>query len=276
MSNGNGVRIHEGLPHPLGATWDGLGVNFALFSAQRHQGRALPVRRRRATRKIERIELPEYTDEIWHGYLPGRRARAASTAIACTVPTSRRRAIASIRTSCCSTRTRKRMSARSSGTPRVFGYTIGADGDDLTFDERDSAPFVPKCRVVDPAFTWDAASKRPRCRGTAPSSTRRTCAASPSGIRRVPETHARHLRRPGAPAGHRATSSASASPRSSCCRSTPSSTTATCSNAGCSNYWGYNTHRLLRARPALRRPTRPTACASSRRWWRACTTPASR
>ena len=42
------------------------------------------------------------------------------------------------------------------------------------------------------------------------------------------------------------------------------------------NYWGYNTHRLLRARSALRRRRRPTACASSRRWWRASTMPGSR
>jgi glycogen operon protein len=39
-------------------------------------------------------------------------------------------------------------------SPECFGYTIGAEGDDLTFDERDSAPFVPKCVVVDPRFDW--------------------------------------------------------------------------------------------------------------------------
>jgi isoamylase len=38
--------------------------------------------------------------------------------------------------------------------PEVFGYTLGAHGDDLTFDNRDSAPLMPKCVVVDPAFTW--------------------------------------------------------------------------------------------------------------------------
>ena len=58
--------VEEGLPYPLGAHWDGNGTNFALFSAN-------------ATRvevclfdgdKETRIELPEYTDEIFHGYLP--------------------------------------------------------------------------------------------------------------------------------------------------------------------------------------------------------------
>ena len=49
--------------------------------------------------------------------------------------------------------------------PAVFGYTIGADGDDLTFDERDSAPFMPKCEVVDPSFDWGAPDARPRAMG---------------------------------------------------------------------------------------------------------------
>jgi glycogen operon protein len=46
--------------------------------------------------------------------------------------------------------------------PECFGYTIGAKGDDLSFDERDSAPFVPKCVVVDPNFDWQ---RQPRSRG---------------------------------------------------------------------------------------------------------------
>jgi isoamylase len=40
-----------------------------------------------------------------------------------------------------------------------FGYTIDAEGDDLTFDERDSAPFMPKCVVVDSGFDWKQSTK---------------------------------------------------------------------------------------------------------------------
>jgi len=47
-------------------------------------------------------------------------------------------------------------------SPECFGYTIGAENDDLSFDERDSAPFVPKCVVVDPDFDWKG---QPRTRG---------------------------------------------------------------------------------------------------------------
>ena len=65
-------RIREGRPFPLGATWNGLGVNFALFSA--HASRVeLCLFDGTGQEEIERIELPEFTDEVWHGYLPDAR-----------------------------------------------------------------------------------------------------------------------------------------------------------------------------------------------------------
>jgi isoamylase len=81
------IRIREGLPHPLGATWDGEGVNFALFSA--HANRVeICLFDEQGERETVRVDLPEYTDEIWHGYLPGSR-REQSTGIGCTALTSR-------------------------------------------------------------------------------------------------------------------------------------------------------------------------------------------
>src|SRR3954453_9385140 len=65
-------RIREGRPYPLGATWDGLGVNFALFSANATKVE-LCLFDETGSREIERVELPEYTDEVWHGYLPTAR-----------------------------------------------------------------------------------------------------------------------------------------------------------------------------------------------------------
>src|SRR5687768_16311489 len=64
--------VREGRPFPLGATWDGLGVNFALFSANATKVE-LCLYDLRGEREIERIVLPEYTDEVWHGYLPDAR-----------------------------------------------------------------------------------------------------------------------------------------------------------------------------------------------------------
>ena len=66
-------RLSPGSPYPLGATWDGLGVNFAVYSA--HAERIdLCIFDETGRREIARYEMPEWTDEIWHGYLPHVRA----------------------------------------------------------------------------------------------------------------------------------------------------------------------------------------------------------
>jgi len=65
-------RLLPGRPDPLGASWDGLGVNFALFSA--HAERVELCLFDAAGRKeLSRLDLPECTDEVFHGYLPEAR-----------------------------------------------------------------------------------------------------------------------------------------------------------------------------------------------------------
>src|SRR5271166_2021550 len=61
--------VQEGLPHPCGASWDGKGTNFALFSANATKVE-LCLFDERGERELERIALPEYTNQMWHGYLP--------------------------------------------------------------------------------------------------------------------------------------------------------------------------------------------------------------
>jgi isoamylase len=68
-------RIREGLPHPRGATWDGKGTNFALFSAHATKVEVC-LFDDKGEKELERIELPEYTNQIRHGYLPDVRPRA--------------------------------------------------------------------------------------------------------------------------------------------------------------------------------------------------------
>ena len=149
---GDPLRIREGLPFPLGATWDGLGVNFALFSANASKVE-LCLFDAAGEVELERIELPEYTDETFHGYLPdahpgqvygyrvygpyepenGHRFNHHKLLID---PYA------------------KQLVGELKWSEALFGYTIGHPDADLSFDERDSAPFVPKCKVVDPAHTW--------------------------------------------------------------------------------------------------------------------------
>jgi hypothetical protein len=66
------ARLREGLPFPRGATWTGLGLNFALFSANATKVE-LCIFDDFGQREVDRIELPEFTDEIWHGFLPEAR-----------------------------------------------------------------------------------------------------------------------------------------------------------------------------------------------------------
>ena len=145
-------RVAEGWPNPRGASWDGLGVNFSLFSANATKVE-LCLFDSNGEKELERIELPEYTNEIFHGYLPEARP---GTIYAYRVygPYEPEQGHRFNHNKLVLDPYAKAHVGRLKWDHACFGYTIGAEGDDLTFDERDSAPFVPKCRVIDPAFTW--------------------------------------------------------------------------------------------------------------------------
>ena len=63
-------RLEPGFAHALGATWDGMGVNFALFSEYASRV-VLCLFDREGRREIARRDIPEHSDGVWHGYLPG-------------------------------------------------------------------------------------------------------------------------------------------------------------------------------------------------------------
>ncbi|WP_408832186.1 glycogen debranching protein GlgX [Acidocella sp.] len=146
-----GLRLREGLPYPHGASWDGEGVNFAIFSANATKVEICLFDESGKT-ELERIELPEYTDQIFHGwiggigpgqvygyrvhgpYAPDEGHRFNPNKLLLD-PYARAH------------------TGELVWDPAVFGYQMES-GDDTTFDERDSAPFVPKCVVVDPNFDW--------------------------------------------------------------------------------------------------------------------------
>ena len=152
-------RVQEGLPFPLGATWDGLGVNFALFSAHATKVEVCLFDQSGQT-EIERVELPEYTDEVWHGYLPEARP---GTTYGYRVhgpyePTAGHRFNPN---KLLLDPYAKQMVGELIWDHALFGYTIGSPDNDLSFDTRDSAPFMLKSRVIDAAFTWGN-EQRPR------------------------------------------------------------------------------------------------------------------
>ena len=159
MTQTRGSIVREGLPHPCGATWDGEGTNFAIFS-----GNATKVELclfdENGDHELERIALPEYTNQIWHGYLPdvgpatvyGYRIHGPYE------PENGHRfnpnKLLLDPYACAHT-------GELRWDPALFGYRMETM-DDLTFDERDSAPFMTKCVVVDPSFSWSEARSHRR------------------------------------------------------------------------------------------------------------------
>jgi isoamylase len=146
----SGERLSEGLPFPLGATWDGLGVNFALFSANATKVE-LCLFDTTGKKEIERVTLPEFTNEIWHGYLPDCRP---GTVYGYRVhgpyePSAGHRFNPN---KLLLDPYAKRLVGQLKWHGALHGYDLNKG--DLSFDSRDSARYAMKCRVVDPAFTW--------------------------------------------------------------------------------------------------------------------------
>ena len=144
--------VWPGRSYPRGATWDGEGVNFALFS-EHAEGVELCVFDPGGRREVQRIELKERTDDVWHCYLPearpgliyGYRVHGPYK------PEDGHRFNPN--------KLLLDPYAKSIvGAPRwsdaLYGYTVGSKREDLSFDRRDSAPGMPRCKVIDPAFTW--------------------------------------------------------------------------------------------------------------------------
>jgi glycogen operon protein len=147
------MRTRPGNPYPLGATWDGSGVNFALFSENATGVELCLFEASRSTPEETRLRLTEQTDQAWYIYLPEARPgqRYGYRVHGPSDPESGHRFNPA-----------KLLldpyGKAIDGTVRwddtLFGYAIGHPDGDLTQDDRDSAASLPKCVVIDPAFTW--------------------------------------------------------------------------------------------------------------------------
>ena len=147
-----GIRVFPGKPYPLGATFDGKGVNFALFSENAEKV-LLCLFDESGKREIQRISLSERTNNVWHIYVPdlmpgqlyGYRVFGAYD------PERGHRFNHN--------KLLLDPYAKSIDRPLVYhdsmlGYRLGSPKADMSFDRRDDAVFMPKCRVVDDTFSW--------------------------------------------------------------------------------------------------------------------------
>ena len=144
--------VWPGAPYPLGATWDGLGVNFALFSEHAEQV-DLCLFDATGEHQIECIPLPEQTDCIWHGYLPEARP-GWQYGYRVHGPYQPEQGHRFNPHKLLLDPYAKALTGRLEWRDAHFGYRIGDARDDLSFDSRDSAPDMLRCKVVDASFSW--------------------------------------------------------------------------------------------------------------------------
>jgi isoamylase len=147
------MRVWPGKSYPLGATWDGAGVNFALFSEHASKVELCLFDNPDANKEIQRVPFREYSDLVWHAYLPdvlpgqlygyrvhgpyepakGHRFNPHKVLLD---PYA------------------KAIGRDLRWDDSVFGYKLGDAQADLALDERDDAAFAPLAAVIDSAFTW--------------------------------------------------------------------------------------------------------------------------
>jgi len=144
--------VWPGRPAPLGATWDGTGVNFALYagSAQRVQ---LCLFDAQGRRELERVELVECTAGVWHAYLPETRP-GQLYGYRVYGPYAPEQGHRFNPHKLLLDPYAKNLVGALRWSDALFGYTVGHRRLDLSFDRRDSAKGMPKAQVIDPAFTW--------------------------------------------------------------------------------------------------------------------------
>ena len=153
MTHHNTYQILPGDYHLLGANYDGEGVNFALFSA--HAERVeLCLYDPSGKHEIGRLDLPEYTHEIWHGYVPGLQP-GALYGFRVHGPFDPENGHRFNPNKLVIDPYARELVGDVEWNEAHFAYDMLHEDKDLTFDERDSAPFMPKCRVVNPnEFDW--------------------------------------------------------------------------------------------------------------------------
>ena len=147
-------QVYPGEPYPLGATWDGEGVNFAVF-AENAAGMDLCLfDTLESKNEEERIRLNEVSHHVWHAYIPGLkpgqlygyRAHGSYEPMNGLRYNPNKLLIDPYA---------KAISSPVRWNDALFGYIMGHPDEDLSFSETDSAPFAPRSVVIDPNFNWE-------------------------------------------------------------------------------------------------------------------------
>ena len=147
------TTVWPGQPHPPGATWDGAGVNLALFSAHA-QKVELCIFDATGRHEVQRIEVAGWTDGVWHCYLPQARPGTlyGYRVHGPYIPEQGHRFNPH---KLLIDPYAKALAGEIRWSDAHFGYRIGDEQADLSCDLRDDAHAMPKCRVIDPTYNWE-------------------------------------------------------------------------------------------------------------------------
>ena len=145
-------RLEAGFPYPLGATWDGMGVNFAVFSS--YAGSIdLCVFDAGGRREVARMRLRECTNEVWHGYLAGAQP-GLIYGFRAHGPYDPPNGLRFNGNKLLLDPYARQIAGDLRCTDALFGYRVNTSRADLSFDRRDSAAAMPKAVVVNDSFNW--------------------------------------------------------------------------------------------------------------------------
>jgi glycogen operon protein len=148
------LDLWPGQPYPLGATWDGEGTNFALFSENAEKVELCLFGGEDGSEEYSRVPIAEHTHEVWHVYVPGvgPGQRYGYRVHGAYDPHTGRRFNPN---KLLLDPYAKAIDGTVRWSDSVFAYQIGAPEQDLSFDDRDSASAMPKSVVLDPSYDWE-------------------------------------------------------------------------------------------------------------------------
>ncbi len=147
------IRVWPGRPAPLGASWDGHGVNFTIYSENATKIELCLFDTESDDRESRTIPMTENTDQVWHCYLPDARP-GQLYGYRVHGPYQPENGHRFNPHKIILDPYAKAIGRRVRWSDEMFGYTIGDPNGDLSFDGRDNAAFAPLAVVVDPAFDW--------------------------------------------------------------------------------------------------------------------------
>jgi glycogen operon protein len=147
-------KVFPGKPFPLGATWDGKGVNFAVFSENATAVNLCLFNNYQDKKESDVIKITEHSEGIWHCYVPdmqpgqlyGYRVEGPYKPLEGHRFNSQKLLIDPYA---------KSIFGKVKWDTSLYGYEIGHAEEDLSFNKADSAPFIPKCVVIDNSFNWE-------------------------------------------------------------------------------------------------------------------------